>query len=144
MAPVRIPVGDLAYPLFAASSPQLTPQECMDIGLLLETAQTLIVQHDEDVMALAETIDENAISHVVVRDETDSVYGLIDVEWAKGQVRRINPTVTNFAETVSVIGNMGAQPNGSYHHEFLTMDRPPLIRCSKGHFVDRLPCAIHG
>ncbi|MEI9980196.1 MAG: hypothetical protein WDN23_14575 [Edaphobacter sp.] len=136
--PVRI--SEMAYSFDALDQ---NPAALVELGLRLDPLRTLIVGEETDAAAIADVVDAGEISHVVVRSKGGSLSGIIAVDWATGQVAaNLDAQVTDFQSAVAAILRTGLR-NDSYHHEFLTAVRPPLIYCRGGHWANADPCERH-
>lgn len=136
--PVRI--GEVAY---SFDNLQSSPALLVELGLRLDPLRTLVVQEDADAAAVAGVVDAGEISHIVVRSPQGPLTGIVVVDWATGRIAgMLDATVKDFQSAITAVQRGGIR-GGSYHHEWLTTARPPLIYCRGGHWADADPCDLH-
>jgi hypothetical protein len=103
----------------------------------------LLVHENTDAIALSPLIDLNGISHILVLDNGEEIAGVIDVDWLKSQViQNTGATIQTFGDAVSAVHKLGPR-SGSFHHDWLTVAKPPLVWCRGGHWWICDPCPNH-
>lgn len=140
----RVKIGDLTYHFDQESSQSnpLSPAQLIEFALKLNPLRTLVLREDADAEIVANAVDAGGISHILVRRE-EHLVGFIDVHWARRRAENVwLEPLKDFSETVKAISR---RPNfsGEFHHEWLTLDRPPIVWCDGGHFADKNPCDLH-
>jgi hypothetical protein len=138
-----VKIGEIAFQFDQLPIGQGQSSALIELGLRLDPLRTLIVQEDADASAVAGVVDAGEISHVVVRSLEGPLVGIVVVDWTKEQVgQNLNNPVNSLQDAVAAIYRNGIRGD-SYHHEWLTMDRPPLVYCRGGHWADADPCSQH-
>jgi hypothetical protein len=121
----------------------LRPAQLVEFALKLDPLRTLVLPEDTDADSIAGTVDASGISHILVRGAGEELVGVIDVSWARQRTQDfLSMPVKSFSDTVDAILQRPGY-GGTFHHEWLTLDRPPIVWCDGGHFADKNPCDLH-
>lgn len=142
-SPRPVKIGEIAFQFDQLPMGQGQAPALIELGLRLDPLRTLVVQEDADAGAVAGVVDAGEITHVVVRSQHGPLLGIVVVDWTKERVgQHLNDPVNSLQDAIGAIYRNGIR-DGSYHHEWLTLNRPPLVYCRGGHWADSDPCGQH-
>jgi hypothetical protein len=106
--------------------------------------QTIQASRDSLAVEVAELAEVRGATFVVVLDERNIVYGVLDLPWMLRRIREERgQDFSRLSDAFVAISQDPDEIARDFHHEWLLDHRPELHLCPAGHYTTDNPCPDH-
>jgi hypothetical protein len=120
--------------------------EPLELRAIAAAPSTLKVPGDADAVSAVRIAELNQKRVILAMNpkKPAEVTGVLSLDWLKRQISRHKGIDARLlSDTLVMLADDPSEKQTNFHHEWVNLERPPLMWCEKGQHYAILPCEEH-